>query len=509
MRMGDKSSENYLDNLLGSISDMEPRKKKNDSDSEKVDFDAKKPQTMQSDDEFLKAFEAELESDSYKDYFADFERELEQEKGDELEIHTDKSGIPEDIGEILKEIEDNSVEAEAVPEMPEPTISSPEQILSEEGIVELSPMEAMMEDSGEEEFSGIQPVEELKMTDAGEVDLSGQGDGDLMDLLAGSEGLEDIGDILNPDAPLPEGTDEIEQFAQKEMGKQESAAGDGDEDEPDGGKKNKKKKRKTVDGDEKPSFGEKLKKLLFGEDEPEEDESSKRSGAAGLADENEEILKEMEQEEKAKAKKEKKKKEKKPKPKKEAKPKPKKPPKPKKEKPPKEKDNTPPLPKGPVILILVMVASLAFLVMLGTNLLNYSAAVSEAKSAYSSADYTEAFSKLQGESIRTKDEGLYNKLTVLAAVSSEYDAYLLFKDYGNEEIALDSLVSAAGRYDLNRESAAEYECTDELETLRDKIGASLEEYGMTVEEAVEMYNQRNRTEYSVLLYRKLTELGLE
>jgi hypothetical protein len=120
--------------------------------------------------------------------------------------------------------------------------------------------------------------------------------------------------------------------------------------------------------------------------------------------------------------------------------------------------------------------------------------VSEAKSAYSQADYTEAFSKLQGESVRTKDEQLYNKLSVLAAVSSEYDAFLVFRDYGNEEIALDSLVCAAGRYQLNLESAAEYECTDELETLRDKIELSLEGYGMTVEEAAEMYNQRNRTE---------------
>jgi hypothetical protein len=160
-------------------------------------------------------------------------------------------------------------------------------------------------------------------------------------------------------------------------------------------------------------------------------------------------------------------------------------------------------------MIVVMVASLAFLVMLGTNLLNYSAVVSEAKSAYSQADYTEAFRKLQGESVRTKDEQLYNKLSVLAAVSSEYDAFLMFKDYGNEEIALDSLVSAAGRYDLNLENAKEYECTDELEALRDKISLSLEGYGMTVDEAVEMYNQRNRTEYTVLLYRKLSELGLE
>ena len=59
-------------------------------------------------------------------------------------------------------------------------------------------------------------------------------------------------------------------------------------------------------------------------------------------------------------KKEKKKKEPKPK-----KPKKVKEPKPKKEKKPKEIDNTPPLPKGPVIAIVIMVASLFGLIIVG------------------------------------------------------------------------------------------------------------------------------------------------
>jgi hypothetical protein len=231
-----------------------------------------------------------------------------------------------------------------------------------------------------------------------------------------------------------------------------------------------------------------------------------------MSEENAKIIKEIDEEEKAKkAKKDKKKKEKKAKAEKPKKaPKPKKPPKPKKEKPPKEKDNTPPLPKGPVIMIVIMVASLAVLVMLGTNLLNYSSVVTQAKAAYTAQNYTESFKLLQGERIQKKDQELYNKLSTLAAVSSEYDSFLVFRNAGQEDVALDSLICSAGRYNLNLESAAEYGCQDELNALGDKIASALtESYGISMDEAIELYNQRNRTEYTVLLQRKLRELGLE
>jgi hypothetical protein len=161
-------------------------------------------------------------------------------------------------------------------------------------------------------------------------------------------------------------------------------------------------------------------------------------------------------------------------------------------------------------MIVVMVASLAALVILGTKLLNYSSAVTQAKVSFNAQNYTEAYKMLQGESIQKKDLELYNQLSVLAAVSSEYDSFLVFRDAGKEDVALDSLICAAGRYDLNLESAAEYGCQEELDGLRTKIESALSDgYGISMDEAIDMYNQRNRTEYTVLLHRKLIELGLE
>jgi hypothetical protein len=506
--MKEKSSEKYLDNLLDSVTDAEPSSKKRKNGFRDIFLD--NDSDMETDDDFLRAFEEELESDSYKDYLTAFERELAQERGEELEIQTDTPGIPDDISEILKGIEENSVEAEAVPGMPEPMVSSPEEILSEEGIVKV--------DSPEPEGVQIPGVSELKMTDDGEVDLSGNEGDDLMNLLAKSGEFEDIGEILSDTAEAPQegGLDEFEKFAMEQMDQRSAPSEEkaADSDVEDGDKKgknkkgkDKKKKKEAADG-EKLSFGEKFKRILFGEDEPEDDLSAS-DGTGRLTDENAEILKEIDAEEKAKkAKKEKKKKEKKAKPKKE--PKPKKPPKPKKEKPPKEKDNTPPLPKGPVILIVVMVASLAFLVLLGTKLLNYSSVMTQAKEAYNEQNYTEAYKLLQGESIQKKDLELYNQLATLAAVSSEYDSFLVFRDAGEADVALDSLICSAGRYDLNRESAIEYGCQKELDLLGGKIESALTEgYGMSMDEAIEMYNQRNRTEYTILVHRKLKELGLE
>ena len=95
-------------------------------------------------------------------------------------------------------------------------------------------------------------------------------------------------------------------------------------------------------------------------------------------------------------------------------------------------------------------------------------------------------------------------------MSSKYDSYGVFHEYGSEKMALDALVCAAGRYELNAEAAEEYDCVKELDALRDCIEQALSsEYNMSFDEALEIYNSGNRTKYTTALYQKLHELGLE
>jgi len=49
-----------------------------------------------------------------------------------------------------------------------------------------------------------------------------------------------------------------------------------------------------------------------------------------------------------------------------------------------------------------------------------------------------------------------------------------------------------------------------LEILKKSVSNELEEkYNMTYEEAIEMYKIRHRDDYTIALYKKLTELGIE
>ena len=342
------------------------------------------------------------------------------------------------------------------------------------------------------------------------IDLSNLGEEDLMSLLAGEDAFSDLGSMLSQSEsgqPIEE-VDAFAAFAENEM----SIADLANEAEKAADGKDGKEKKKN-------GFFAKLASILFGNDDDEEDEiifGKKKGGpnASQLSGENADILASMEEEEKGgKKKKEKKKKEKKkkePKPKKEKAPKPPKEKKPKKEKPPKEVDKTPPLPKKPVILIWVMAISLFVLIYIAPGLVSYSFAVSNAKSLSDNGEYAEAYKELFGITIKEKDMELYNQVATLAPADSELHAYEVFLKNNWQLEALDSLICAAGRCELNEDNADLYACAGQMQVLKSEITNKLrDKYGMTYEDALELYHAKNRDMYTVALHGKLKELGLE
>lgn len=534
--MGDKSSENYLDNLLNSIN--------GNSSSGETYFDEVDDSAS---DDFLRQFEDELESEAYSEFLDDFDFDLDNNKKDSDKPKESIMHLPDDMEEelsldaVLEQYESEEAEAGRRTEEAELT----EEETFEEISNAVSEFDSSMGDidmSMDDLDSSIGDIES-PVEDLGEPDLAGNSDEDLMDLLDGDTEFADLGDILSEDGDLenPESEAAFEEFAEKEMDAQEKSiedtinealgmdGGDSEEGAKKGKKKSKDKEKKSG------GFLDKLKKILFGDDE--EEEAVTLGGLDGvnvstLSDENAQILAELEgtanaDEGKKDKKAKKEKKPKKEKPKKEKPPKEKKPPKPPKEKKPKVKDNTPPLPKAPVIMILIMVVSLTALVLLGTNLLNkgnnissatryYNMALAAIASEGAGADdvhlYTQAYEELAGMEFDKDDENsaLYNKLTVLAAVSAKYDSYSTFHEFGSEEKALDALICAAGRCNLNSKTASEFECVNELASLQIVIEETLkDEYDMTYEDAVALYNMGNRNQYTVALHEKLQELGLE
>ncbi|MCM1105608.1 MAG: hypothetical protein NC355_01565 [Blautia sp.] len=545
--MSNQSSENYLDQLLNSVGSRAAEKKKRERkrEQEQSPMDALErelfgepdtPEMMTAKDEeaFLREFEAELLTEDIPNFSDDFmpEKEAPKDGGHMMEA-TDAS-----IEDML-----SHMEAYAEDPIPEPVVDEKAEFDGQLPGEPIFPSEEELERAEADERldaamgtfdENLPPVEDMNamqipLTEEGEADLSGMGDSDLMDILSGQEGMSDLGDMLTADSTGEgiDGVDEIGSFAEGEMAAQADSAKAEDEEEGKGKrkkrrKKEKKEKKEKEKGEKGKRKQSKLARLFFGEDEEEKTDLSMLDVSMGadvtqLSEENMQILKELENaeesapaEEKGKKKKKDKKEKKKKEPKEKKEPKPKKPPKPKKEKKPKEKDNTPPLPRGPVLAILIMVGSLLGLVLLGADLLGYQSGMNEAKTLFANASYAEAFESLSGMEIKEKDELFYNKLCTLASVSSEYNTYLIFASSGRDRMALDALICAYGRYDLNRERAGEYECAAELEELGSKVLKSLlEDYDMTGQEALDIYNARTRKEYTLLLREKLQSLGME
>lgn len=547
------NTEDYLDGLLNS---MEGKTKQAEPEpevlEEAVDMTAELPidegieeasvedasmhkEFLSDEDEFLDAFEREILSvDDNDEFIRKFEEELaregiegfseeavteEEQLLNELdEVQSDSFGMPDDIDTITLPDEEEDIMIDTIGEdlgMPMFEMESDDSTVekNEEELFDMGE-ESLME-MDEDPLMGLS--DEMSGTDE-EAGLVNE-DQDLMDLLQ-SEGdfsLEDIMEVA---------------------GEEETPEEDSEEKNKNNKKEKKEKKQKSDNGKEASGFIQKLSQVLFGDDEDEEQEQEPVKAAPvtaatsieDLSDESLMILQtlegggtvaeepqpEVETEEEAKARKKLEKQEQKKKAKAERKEKKeaakrakaeKAAKKPKKVKKPKEPDNTPPLPKKPVILTFVMAASFLALVIIGTNLFGYSNRMSEAEHYYELGDYVQAYSEVSGLEIKENDIDTYQKYYVMGNVAGEFSAYQSFMESNLYDMALDSLIRTVGRCQKYQADAELYGCTSELSRLREQTTGALASFGLTEEQALEIYAIEDRDEYSERVYAQITLAG--
>ena len=536
--MGGQSSENYLDNLLNSVNGFGTNKEEN-TDEKKADGDMYK----ESEEDFLRQFESELEEDAYDDYILDFENEMQREQGVKTDpyaretegtkvIADDDESLEDMLAEMEKISADDSFEElkEDKMDVDDEDMESLDKLnsavdafdmeLEESGIGEESDdldfgfsdtdLESLIDNSSD----NLDGLNDSFDTESAE-DKSGNGSEGVVAGIENipSDAVEDIApdDIDDIFKDIPD-IDDMGDYATDDDSNIPNIE---DEMEPEEIKAAPVYKEEVKEPPKKLTLLDRIKLLLFGEDEEEElDANGSLDGIpySEITKANKDIFDEMTPKDNKKEKKEKKKKEKekKPKEKKAKKPKKQKPPKPKKEKKPKEKDTSPPLPKVPVLMIVIMVASLVGLVLLGTNLTSYTNGVKQAEILYNEGQFSEAYEQIKGLSVKESDMEKYNKISTMACISSKYESYCSFYQYGKKDVALDNLVCAAGRCEINKSNAKEYDCEIELETLRVTIENELKDkYNMTIEDARELYKLRNRTDYTIALQKKLVDLGVD
>ncbi len=187
--------------------------------------------------------------------------------------------------------------------------------------------------------------------------------------------------------------------------------------------------------------------------------------------------------------------------------------KPKKEKKPKQKNKAPkepPLPKVPVTMMWVLALSLLALVFLGTVLVGYSTPIKQSKEAFEQGDYVTAYRKLQGIKVRKADKELYESASVLAGIQTEMDAYTALMEQKQYEMALDSLVRGYNRCLLHSAKAEEWGVSDKLTEIENKFDLLLkEQFDVSKRNAKKLYKIKKRSEYTLELHEILDKLGLE
>lgn len=457
-------SENYLDQLLNAV---DGRSDLNDSDpvnTEEIESREDMPQKSTTekidipvdDDLFMDQFEQELRSDNDSDEFLkQFEQELNKE---ETTQGVTKAAQPmlDDIDQIMDSVNSNA------------------------------------------EADGENEADDLSIDDFGFGDF-GLDDAETDSEAEKTETLPDEDDEL---MKILSGTGEETESSE------ETAAASA---EPQTSEETKEEEEKP----KKKGFFAKLAKLLFGDDELEDEEASAAQAEPVITEmsmEDMDILKELEgssdgkKEKKEKKKKEKKKKEKAPKQPKEKKVKPKKE---KKPKPPAEPDNTPPLPKVPVILVFVMAASILVLVLAGTHLVGYSNSFSDADQAFAEGRYSDAFQAVAGEKVKEKDTDTYEKYRITAMVYAEYEAYESMMNARVYDMALDSLIRTVQRYDRYLQDAETYGCRGEFDKIASAAETALQQdFGLTAEDARAMYAMSDKETYSREIYKVLEKAGL-
>lgn len=584
------NNEDYLDSLLNNVTkklseydeDFEQKKETADAYMTKRNLPPKTMKALETvrENQFLREFEKELKQENVDDFLAAFEAELEDDALaydrtrpggmndtpdaaldlpllDDLPDLGDLSGAKaeEPVTASSRQAEDDLMvdtfadlgdfvdlppeepepEPKAPAEKPEPepktSAAKPEpeaaaaksgmtaaEVLLPEGMEDL---ESLFDDEdelplGDDEVIdfgeaaaealdfGLGAAQDTILPEDGDVD--DKGIMDLLNSLPEDESLSDIGKMLEAD----EQTISLEDLSAEPENLSHAA------DVAESRKVSEKKPKPKKQG-----FFAKLMDLLFGEDE-EEAPAAAIEGADDLeniSDENMEILKAMNDDKlteptdkKAKkAKKEKKKKEKKEKPPKEKKEKKPREKKPKKEKPVKERGpKEKPLPKVPVMLIWIFAISIFALIFIGNSLLSYSNNISAAETSFDRGNYVASYKELAGMKIRSGDEELYEKAKLLAGVQTELDAYYSMMEVRKFDLALDCLVRGLGRAELHRAQAVELGAELQLNTVVGELEMQLaDQFNVTGEQAAELYAIDKRDDYSLALDAVLYGLGLK
>ena len=136
--------------------------------------------------------------------------------------------------------------------------------------------------------------------------------------------------------------------------------------------------------------------------------------------------------------------------------------------------------------------------------------IANAKEYYENGDYVEAYTCFtQGAKVKAADEELYLKAKYTAYVQQQLRNYETYLGQEMHTESLNALICGVGRYDKNASDAAKAGASAEYDNMLAELESLLsEKFGMTLDQARELYAVHDKEEYTYMLYDIINGLGL-
>lgn len=149
-----------------------------------------------------------------------------------------------------------------------------------------------------------------------------------------------------------------------------------------------------------------------------------------------------------------------------------------------------------VALVMLFFFSIGGLVILGTNIFDYTLAITKTADYFQRQKYGMAYREILGVEVKEQDQELEDKVYTVMYVERQYEAYENYVKLMEPDLALNALVQGLGKYDDYYEDAVTLGIVEDLNNARGKIISALSsDYGMSAEEALALL-ELEPTEYS-------------
>lgn len=162
-----------------------------------------------------------------------------------------------------------------------------------------------------------------------------------------------------------------------------------------------------------------------------------------------------------------------------------------------------------VVIIMIFFLAIGGIVIVGSNVFDYTLVITKAKNYFERQKYGLAYREVIGVDVKKKDEELESRIYTVMYVERQYEAYQNYMLMDCPDLALNALLSGLDKYDEYYQDAVELDIVEDLDYAKAEIISALSStYGLSEEDAKEILALDN-TEYTQRIQDMTANISLE